>query len=147
MRIIDWSSDVCSSDLGPARPLALVLDGLDDSANAEQRIDARRLVRLELPGDGDDLVQQRAVEAQPRRRFAARHGESEREVAPLEPGARLGAGGGLQPVETGGEAAAEVERLALDAACLPGSGITALGAVDPGAARNSVDLLDTQRVV
>src|SRR3546814_18237702 len=81
MRIIDWSSDVCSSDLGPARPLALVLDGLDDSANAEQRIDARRLVRLELPGDGDDLVQQRAVEAQPRRRFAARHGESEREVA------------------------------------------------------------------
>src|SRR3546814_3616321 len=50
MRISDWSSDVCSSDLGPDR-MPLLAEEVPEDGRASSRLEIRDADRLEAPVD------------------------------------------------------------------------------------------------
>src|SRR3546814_20990365 len=50
MRISDWSSDVCSSDLGPDR-MPLLAEQVPEDGRASSRLEIRDADRLEAPVD------------------------------------------------------------------------------------------------
>ena len=111
------------------------LDRLDDAANGQNPVERRRLRRHALADrveGGDHLGEHVLVDADTSGAGVVLGDQAGLDVAARQAGRDALAGGQLDVLEAGGQAQADIEALAVDAAHLPGPAIGLAGAVGAG---------------